>query len=101
MPTGKATRSRRDNDGRVSSVADSGSHKMAYAYIDTGDNAGKLETIKLYKTLTESNANLIGQVDYDYYLDSTNDNGGTTGDLQLVTVKPASYVPTPTARFRW
>ncbi len=60
-------------------------HKITYAYFTSGDNNGKLQYIKVYKSTTTTDANLIGKVEYDYHT-STSDDYGSTGDLMKVIV---------------
>jgi RHS repeat-associated protein len=69
----------------VVDVVEGSDHKITYSYFTSGDNNGKLQYIKVYKTTTTTDANLIGQVEYVYH-SSTSDSYGTTGDLMKVIV---------------
>jgi len=69
----------------VVDVVEGEDHKIVYEYFTSGDNDGKLQYIKVYKTETTSAANLIGKVEYVYH-DDTEDDYGITGDLIKVIV---------------
>jgi RHS repeat-associated protein len=66
-------------------VVEGADHRITYSYFSSGDNNGKLQYLKAYKTTTTTSANLIGQVEYVYH-SSTSDSYGTTGDLMKVIV---------------
>ncbi len=69
----------------VVDVVEGSDHKITYTYFTSGDNNGKLQFVKVYKTTTTTDANLIGKVEYVYH-DSTSDSYGLTGDLMKVIV---------------
>ncbi|MBN1513546.1 MAG: RHS repeat protein, partial [Phycisphaerae bacterium] len=71
----------------VTRVDDSDGHRITYTHSPT--YAGpRLTMIKVYKAQTETNANLIGQVDYTYAgSDGDSNHGWKTGDLILVTTR--------------
>ena len=60
-------------------------HKITYTYFTSGDNNGLLQYIKVYKSTTTTDANLIGQVEHVYH-DSTSDSYGLEDDLMKVIV---------------
>ena len=60
-------------------------HKITYTYFTSGDNNGLLQYIKVYKSTTTTDANLIGQVEHVYH-DSTTNSYGLEDDLMKVTV---------------
>jgi len=60
-------------------------HKVTYSYFTSGDNTGLIQYIKMYKTTTTTDANLIGQIEYSYH-DSTSDDYGSEDDLMKVTI---------------
>ncbi len=72
--------------GILTQVDDAGGHRMLYKYISGGDNNGKLESIEVFLDTDTNGANLIGKVEYEYFNNDTNTNGGSAGDLQRVTV---------------
>ncbi len=64
-------------------------HRIRYEYyIEVTDafNVGKLRFVKIFKTTTETNAHLIGKIEYVYH-DNTADAYGTQGDLMKATVQ--------------
>ncbi|MHC5112196.1 MAG: RHS repeat-associated core domain-containing protein [Planctomycetota bacterium] len=61
-------------------------HKITYTYFTSGDNTGQLQYIKVYKSTTTTDANLIGQVEYVYH-DSKGDDYGSEDDLTKVIVQ--------------
>jgi hypothetical protein len=76
-----------DGSNRIDYITDEDDHKFVYEYYAYPDaNEGKLKSIKTYKALTVSNANLVAQMDYVYH-DGGGDPGGSLGDLILVTKK--------------
>jgi hypothetical protein len=64
--------SNRLNDVTVD-VVEGNDHKITYSYFSGGDNDGKIQYIKVYKTTTTTSANLIGQMEYVYH-DSSSDS---------------------------
>ncbi len=64
-------------------------HKITYTYFTSGDNTGQLQYIKVYKTTTTTDANLIAKAEYVYH-DSTSDGDeqfGSEDDLMKVIVQ--------------
>jgi len=74
-----------DLDYVVVDVVEGNDHKITYSYFTSGDNDGLLQYVKVYKTTTTTDANLIGQVEYVYH-DSSVDDYGLEDDLMKVIV---------------
>ncbi|MBE7455101.1 MAG: hypothetical protein HS102_00490 [Planctomycetia bacterium] len=60
-------------------------HKITYTYFTSGDNNGLLQYIKVYKSTTTTDANLIGQVEHVYHA-AASDDYGLEDDLMKVIV---------------
>ncbi|MEK6674488.1 MAG: RHS repeat-associated core domain-containing protein [Planctomycetota bacterium] len=60
-------------------------HKITYTYFTSGDNSGQLQYVKVYKTTTTTDANLIGKVEYVYH-GSASDDYGLEDDLMKVII---------------
>ncbi len=75
--------------GRVDYITDPSGHYFRYSYVSGGDNDGKLDYIRVFKSSGTADADLIARIDYTYKASADgNDSGvGTTGDLIQVDVK--------------
>ncbi|MCK6486678.1 MAG: hypothetical protein L6R00_21420, partial [Phycisphaerae bacterium] len=60
-------------------------HKITYTYFTSGDNNGLLQYIKVYKSTTTTDANLIGQIEHMYHA-AASDDYGLEDDLMKVIV---------------
>ncbi|UCE61715.1 MAG: hypothetical protein JSU63_08195, partial [Phycisphaerales bacterium] len=69
----------------VVDVVEGTDHKITYSYFTSGDNDGLLQYIKVYKSTTTTDANLIGKMEYVYH-DSTTDDYGLEDDLMKVII---------------
>lgn len=69
----------------VIDVVEGNDHKITYDYFSSGDNDGLLQYVKVYKSTTTTDANLIGQIEYAYH-DATVDDYGSEDDLLKVTI---------------
>jgi len=74
-----------DLDYIVVDVVEGTDHKITYTYFESGDNDGLLQYIKVYKSTTVQDSDLIGQIEHVYH-DSTVDTYGLEDDLMKVIV---------------
>ncbi len=78
-----------DGSGRIDYITDPSGHHFRYTYLSSGDNSGKLDYIRVFKSSGTTDADLMARVEFTYQdsLSTYDDGVGEVGDLIRVVVK--------------